>query len=181
MELGVPKPDKLTAESAENSYATHDGKNKRLIADLQSNIYQNTILYTQISYLASQPWYPDPTQFHNSILWLYQRLNTEEAKSSSTYQPRYQNFHRINFIWKHSSSSSSYTRWSDRFSATSCLFSVKLVLLCSCEASEPEIVFVDIQKHREFPFGHLHEKDILDMDSQLTCRRAKSTASGCFL
>ena len=66
-------------------------------------------------------------------------------------------------------------------SATSCLFSVKLVLLCSCEASEPEIVFVDIQKHREFPFGHLHEKDVLDMDAQLTCRRAKSTASGCFL
>ena len=44
MKLGEPKPDKLTAESAENSYATHDGKNKRLIADLQRNTctYQNT-------------------------------------------------------------------------------------------------------------------------------------------
>ena len=28
------------------------------------------------------------------------------------------------------------------------------VLLCSREASEPEIVFADIQKHREFLFGH---------------------------
>ena len=26
MKLSEPKPDKLTAESAENSYATHDGK-----------------------------------------------------------------------------------------------------------------------------------------------------------
>ena len=66
--------------------------------------------------------------------------------------------------------------------ATSCLFSVKLVLLFSREASEPEIVFVDIQKHREFPFGHVHEKNILDMGSELyTCRRAKSIASCCLL
>ena len=37
MKLSEPEPDKLTAESVENSYATHDGKNKCLIADLQSN------------------------------------------------------------------------------------------------------------------------------------------------
>ena len=34
MKLSEPEPDKLTAESVEKSYATHDGKNKCLIADL---------------------------------------------------------------------------------------------------------------------------------------------------
>ena len=39
-------------------------------------------------------------------------------------------------------------------STTSCLSVVKLVFLRSRDASEPEIVFVDIQKHRQFTFGH---------------------------
>ena len=55
-----PKRNKETAQSAENSYAImlQDGKNKRLIADLQSNISENctllTLLYTWRSYLASR-------------------------------------------------------------------------------------------------------------------------------
>ena len=69
-------------------------------------------------------------------------------------------FHRINFIWNIPAPllprASSYTCWSDRVSSV-----LKLVLLCSCYALEPEIVFVDIQKYRQFPFGHYHEKMFL--------------------
>ena len=43
-------------------------------------------------------------------------------------------------------------------SATRVSSVVKLVFLCSRDASEPEIVFVDIQKHRQLPFGHINTK-----------------------
>ena len=45
-----PKRNKETAESAENSYAImlQDGKNKRLIADLQSNISENCTLLSTV-------------------------------------------------------------------------------------------------------------------------------------
>ena len=39
-------------------------------------------------------------------------------------------------------------------SATSCLFSVETGFIGSRDVSKPEIVFVDIQEHRQFPFGN---------------------------
>ena len=65
MKLSEPEPDKLTAESVENSYATHDGKNKCLIADLQSNIYHYTVHTDIISGLAAMiSWSNTISQFN---------------------------------------------------------------------------------------------------------------------
>ena len=54
---------------------------------------------------------------------------------------------------------------------------LQLLLLCGRDASEPEIVLVDIQSIESFHLG----VNIFEMDSQLTCRRAKSIASGYLL
>ena len=54
----------------------------------------------------------------NTVSQYYRCANDwipKKQNKGSTYHSRYQSFHQINFIWKHSSSSSSYTRWSDRF------------------------------------------------------------------
>ena len=62
-----------------------EGKNKRLIADLQSNysviIYQNTVLYRLYSTHGDHIW-PRGLDIQHSftILSLCQRLNTGEAK-----------------------------------------------------------------------------------------------------
>ena len=58
---------------------------------------------------------------------------------------------------------------------------LKLVLLCSRDASEPEIVSCGYSKASTVSVWALTRKNILEMDSQLTCRRAKSIAFECLL
>ena len=170
MKLSEPELDKLTAESVENSYVTHDGKNKCLIADLQSNIYHYTVHTDIISGLAAMiSWSNTISQF------IFIVVPTIE------YRRRKVKFYIPTKISKFPSNQLYLKTFQLLFFIHSLKRSIRQPRVCSCEASEPEIVFVDIQKHREFPFGHLHEKDVLDMDAQLTCRRAQSTASGCFL
>ena len=82
----------------------------------------------------------------NTISQCYRCANDwiqKKQKQGCTYHPKYQRFYQINFIWKHSSSSSSYTRWSDRWS------SIGNIVFDQCcnrfyylvvDASEPEIL-----------------------------------------
>ena len=58
---------------------------------------------------------------------------------------------------------------------------LKLVLLCSRDASEPEIVSCGYSKASTVSVWALTRKNILEMDSQLTCRWAKSIAFDCLL
>ena len=91
-----------------------DGKNNRPTVELQSNISKHcTLLYTRWSCPASRTWYP--TQSHIIDYRCANDWIPKKQNKGSTYHPAYQIFHEINFIWKHSNSSSSYTRWSDRF------------------------------------------------------------------
>ena len=144
-----------------------DGKNKRLIADLQSNISKNcTLLHgDHIS-----PRGHD-MQYNFTILSLYQRLNTEEAKLKFYIPPKISKF-PSNQLYLKTFQLLFFIHLLKRLIRQLRVSSVlKLVLLRSRDASEREIVFVDIQKHRQ---GALTRKTILEMDSQLTCRRAKS-------
>ena len=119
------------------------------------------------------------------ILSLCQRLNTRRSKNKVLHTTQ-----DINVTIKSTLLKTfqlpffihSLERSIDSATSSFRVYSVlKLVLLCSRDASAPEIVFVDIKKHCEFPFGRKHEKNILEMDSQFTCRRAKSIVYGCLL
>ena len=131
----------------------HDGKNKRLIADLQSNISKHYTVQTDIYHI--WPRGHDILIQHNfTILSLYQRLNTEEAKSRFYIPPKISTF-PSNQLYLKTFQLLFFIHSLKRSIRQPRVCSVlKLVLLCSRDASEPEIVFVDIQKHREFPFGH---------------------------
>ena len=57
-----PKPEKLTAWECRKQLCYMPKKIK-----VSSQIYRVICRHT-VSYLASWPWYPDPTQFHNFIV-----------------------------------------------------------------------------------------------------------------
>ena len=119
-------------------------------------LYQNTVLYCTHG---DHVWPSGHDIQHNfTILSFCQRLNTEEAKSRFYIPPKISTFPSNQLYLKtfqllffiHS------LKRSIRQPRVCSVF--KLVLLRSRDASEPEIVFVDIQKHWEFPFGQWHEK-----------------------
>ena len=122
-----PKRNKDTAESAENSYAImlQDGKNKRLIVDLQSNISENctllTLLYTWRSYLASRTWYA--TQFHNIIVVPTIEYRRSKIKVLHTTQDIKVSIKST--LFENIPASLLHTLAEAIDSATSCLFSVE--------------------------------------------------------
>ena len=84
------KPDKLTAR-VQKTVMLHDGKNKRLIAVLQSNISKHYTVHTDIYHI--WPRGHDILIQHNfTILSLHQRLNTEEVKSRFYIPPKISKF-----------------------------------------------------------------------------------------
>ena len=96
------------------------------------------------------------SNMHNFIISPLYDLIQEKQKQGPTYHPRYLRFYQINVVTKHPSSSSLpsslNTRWSHR-SPTSCLF-IAATALFSRDVPKAEILFLDIQNHWEFPFGH---------------------------
>ena len=132
-----------------------DGKNKRLIADSQSNISKNCTLLTLRTVHGDHIWPRGHDMQHNfTMLSLYQRLNTEEAKLRFYIPPKISKF-PSNQLYLKTFQLLFFMHLLKRLIRQPRVSSVlKLVLLCSPDASEPEIVFVDIQKHRQFPFGH---------------------------
>ena len=149
-----------------------DGKNKRLIADLQSNISKNctllTLLYRRWTYLASRTWYAK--QFHNIIV-----VPTIEYRRS-----KIKVLHTTQDI-KVSIKSSSYTRWIDWFGnlvSLQCWNWFYYVVVPHRNQKSSLWIFKSIDS---FCLGILTRKNILEMDSQPTCRRAKSIAFECLL
>ena len=130
-----------------------DGRNKRLMADLKSYVSKNCTLLTLrtvhtviISGLADM--------ICNTIsIIVVPTLNTEEAKLRFYIPPKISKF-PSNQLYLRTFQLLFFIHLLKRLIRQPRVSSVLKLVLLSSDASEPEIVFVDIQKHRQFPFGH---------------------------
>ena len=158
-------------------------------------IQESDVCYTTSMYVTQSWCIPDEIDLcyfriciitHNNNLFnktsIYSRSKFCPQKTPySTYHPRYQSFQQINFIWKHSSSSSSYACWSDWFGnlvSLQCWNWFYYVVVTHRNQKSSLWIFKSIDSFR---LVILTRKNILEMDSQLTCRRAKSIAFECLL
>ena len=119
---------------------------------------------------------------HNfTILSLCQRLNTEEAKLRFYIPPKISKFPSNQLYLK-------------TFQLLFFIHLLKRLIRQPCVSSVVKLVFYVVVTHRNqksslwifksidsFRLGILTRKNILEMDSQLTCRGAKSIALECLL
>ena len=176
-----PKRNKQRAESAENSYATRR-KKINVWSQIYRVIYQKTVLYWLYCTHRDHIWPRGHDVQHNfTILSLCQRLNTEEAKLRFYIPPKISKF----------TSNQLYLK---TFQLLFFIHSLKRLVRQPRVSSVVKLVFYVVVTYRNqksslwifksidsFRLGILTRKSILEMDSRLTCRRAKSIAFECFL
>ena len=141
-------------------------------------IYQNTVLYCLHG---DYVWPREHDIQHNLTLSLSKDWIPKKQNKGHTYHPTYQSFHQINFIWKQSSSSSSYTCWSDWFGNPVTLHWWNWFFYVVVTHRNQKSSLWIFKSIGSFRLGILTRKNILEMDSQLTCRRANSIAFECLV